>query len=262
MKAVHVAGFATLMALSGAFAQEAAPAASEKAAAPEMENESSLWASGSIDISSGYIYDSGTVLSDDLAFQPWFGFGFDALDRIPLEFGAWANYATDRIDETQTQNHCFNEVDLSVGTSFESDGGTAASLSLVTWQYPNMEGWNGEELLFGSLSQTVGILTLGTELEFMLTGDYDNDLHVIPFAEIGFDITEDVAVALYGQLHYNYGEGEAVDAWTAYNLKATVSAFDFSVYAAYWGQIDDKIYTDETHDVEDTIFGLSYAFGL
>ena len=248
------------MAVSGAFAQEAAPAA--EAEAPAMEKGSSLWASGSIDVSSGYIYDSGSVLSDDLAIQPWFGFGFDALDRIPLEFGAWANYATDRIDESQTQNHCFNEVDLSIGTTYESEGGTAASLSLVTWQYPNMEGWNGEELLYATLSQTVGILTLGTEFEFMLTGDYDNDLKVIPFAEIGFDVTEDVAVALYGQLHYNYGEGEAVDAWTAYNLKATVSAFDFSVYAAYWGQIDDKIYTDETHDVEDTIFGLSYAFEL
>ncbi|MGI5868708.1 MAG: hypothetical protein ACOX9C_04600 [Kiritimatiellia bacterium] len=261
MKAFKIVGLATLMALSTALAQEADPAA-EAEATPEMSEASSLWASGSIDVSSGYICDSGEVLSDALAIQPWFGFGFDAFGKIPLEFSAWANYATDRISEDQTQKHCFNEVDLSIGTTFKNDTGTAASLSLVTWQYPNMAGWNGEELLFGSLSQTVGVLTLGLELEYMLTGDCDNDLHIIPFAEIGFDITDDVSVALYGQLYYNYGEGESIDAWTAYNVMATISAFDFSIYAAYWGQISDKIYTDEEHDVENTVYGISYSFEL
>lgn len=261
MKAVHVAGFATLMALTSAFAQETAPAA-EAEAAPEMKSESSLWAAGSIDISNGYIYDSGSVMSDQLSMQPWFGFGFDALGFLPLEFGAWGHYATSRLYEEQTQKHCFTEVDLSVGTSWTFDCGTAVSLSLITWQYPNMTGWNGEEVLATTISHSFGMLKVGSDFEFMLTGDCDNDLNVVPFAEVSFDITEDVSCSLYGQLQYRYAEGDGVDAWTAYNVKATISAFNFSVYAGYWGQISDKRYSDEEHDLLDTVYGISYAFEL
>ena len=251
MKSIKYTGLLVAVAFTSSFAQDAQP----------LEKASTLTASASLDVASASIYDSGTVLSDSLVLQPAFSIGFDAFDAVPLTFGTWANYATDKLDP-MTQNHCFTEVDLSLGTSYSFDNGPDMAFALSTWQYPNMEAWNGEELLFASVSKSVGVLTLGSEFELMLTGDFDNDFHVVPFAKIGTDVTDDVAVALYGQVYYYYGEGVALDGWMAYNIKASVSVSSVSLYAAYWGQMDDEMYTDEAHAVEDTVFGVGYSVSI
>lgn len=257
MKRVKFAGMFAIVAASGAFAQEAAPVAE----AQEMKAESTVSASAYIDVASAYIYESGAIMDDGLVIQPGFSVGFDAFDMIPLSLGTWANYSTDKYGDT-TQNHCFSEVDLSLGTSYEFDNGPAFGLSLISWQYPNREGWNGEELISATVSQSLGMLTAGAKAEVMLTGDYDKDWHFVPFAEIGADLAEGISAALRGQMYYNYGESEGADAWMAYNIKATLGLYDFAVYASYFGQIDDEIYTDEMNDVEDMVFGVGYSVDL
>lgn len=257
MKLVKLAGLFATVAASGVFAQEAAPAVE----AQPMEEASSVSASATLDVASAYIYESGAVIDDSLVIQPGFSVGFDALGGIPLSLGTWANYSTDKYG-TATQNHCFTEVDLSIGTSYEFDNGPAFGLSLISWQYPNVEGVNGEELVSATVSQSLGMLTLGTKVEMMLTGDYDNDWHLVPYAELGSDIAEGVSAALRGQMFYYYAESEGEDAWMAYNIKATIGLYDFSVYASYYGQIDDSVYTDEMNDIEDMVFGIGYAVDL
>lgn len=254
MKAVKIAGFATLLALTSAFAQDAAP---------QMEKKSSLWAEGSLDVSSGYIYDSGSVLSDTIAVQPFGLFGFDAFDVIPVNMGFWGNWATSRANPEQTQKHCFTEVDMFFGTGYEFDNGFEISLTLNTYQYPNMEGWNGEESLLADLSQKVCEgLTVGSEFELYLSGDTRNNFVIVPYAKYEFQITDVVSASVKAQCQYQYNPGEDVDAWTAYFVNAGVSAYSFTVYATYFGQISDKIYTDEIHDMENVVYGVSYAFEL
>ena len=45
-------------------------------------------------------------------------------------------------------------------------------------------------------------------------------------------------------------------------LTASVSAFHFTAYASYYGQMNDKRYTDEMYDDINSIFGIGYSVDL
>ena len=254
---------ATLLAATAAsitFGQEVAPAQVQEPA-PQLEKASTLYAFSSLDVASAYIFDSGTVMNNSMVLQPDFGFGFDAFDTMPLEFDAWGNYATDRYDD-MTESHCFTEIDLSIGTAHEFDCGCKIGLTLASWQYPNMDTWNGEEVLIGSLSQEIGLVKIGSDLELMVTGDCDNDYHVLPFTEVSKDFSVsdiDCSASIRGQLYYTYEEGNANHGWSSYNFTATLAILDVYAYTSYWGQMDDGIYTDEEHNIESVVYGVGYG---
>lgn len=253
---------------SAVFAQEAATPASAslaKEVAPQAIAESSaVSASAGLDVASAAIYRDGGKLSDSMVIQPSLSVSYTAFDSLPLDLGLWANYdASSGKDNGATQDSCFTEVDLSIGTSFDLGNDASLGVSLVTWQYPNMEGWNGEELLAVSLAKTIGPVEIGSAFEKMLTGDYDDHFDMYPYVSVSQDVTDDVSVGVTASFNYAMIPAwEGPDGWTAYGLSASVSAFNFSAYATYYGQMNDQLYTDDMNDDVNTVFGVGYSVDL
>jgi Bacterial protein of unknown function (Gcw_chp). len=261
LKSIAFSAAALVAAALTVNAQEAAPAAAEKIAEPVVEAGGAAEVFASVDIASAMLYRGGSIHSDSLVIQPYLGVGFDSALGIPLTFSVWANYSTEGKDDGATQKHAFTEVDFSIGTSFDLCGGLSASVSLDSWQYPNMTGWNGEELISVGLSKTRGDFTIGADFEYMLTGDFEGDCSVYPYAEFAKSI-EKIGFGLKAGPGYTVQSGD-VDAWTAWTVRASVSyAEKLSFYVMYWGQMSDKIYTDEEHDNVNTVVGISYGIPL
>ncbi len=240
---------------SAVFAQEATT--------PALEEASSVSASAGLDIASAAIYRDGVKLSDSTVIQPSLSVSYTAFDALPLELGVWANYATDGKADGASQDHCFTEVDLSIGTSFDLGDIASMGVSLVTWQYPNMAEWKGEELIAVSISKAFGSVEIGSDFEKMLTGDFTDHFDIYPYVSISQDVTDDVSAGLTASCNYAMvSSGESSDGWTAYALSANVSAFNFTAYATYYGQMNDKLYTDEMNDDVNTVFGVGYSVDL
>ncbi len=251
--------FIAAAASAAVFAQDAA----EEAVV--LEEESGVEVYAGADFVSAYITDSGFVGSDSFNIQPNFGICFDLFDKIPVELDMWSNYSANDFPG-QTQSSCFTEIDLSITLSWDFDFGTSVSGGLTTWQYPNTEGANGEELIALKAGQSFfdGLFEIGLELEYMISGDCEKDLHLLPYCTISYDFTENLGVALTGQLYYMEADasGEA-DGFANYNVEAMVILFsDFYAYVRYWGQIDDDVYTDEMHDLENVVYGAGFSFSF
>lgn len=261
MKTCVFASFIALATCSAALAQDVITEKAEPIAlADPIEFEepktSSLFAS--IDIASAAIEDDGEVINDSLVIQPGFGIQWEVLDTIDMELSVWANYATKR-DEGMTQSHGFTKFEITLGASRDFDSGLEIGLAIETSQYPNMEDRNGEEALVLNVAQQIGLVAIGAEVKYFLTGDDNNNIEWIPFVKIEQDVTEDVTAGVKCELNYIWNEGSDTSAWTAYVLTARIDAFDFYAYASYWGQMSDSIYTDNMHDKENTVFGIGYA---
>lgn len=261
MKFIKYAALIATVSASALFAQEAEiPAAVET---PAMEEANTVSASAGIDIASAAIFNDGAKLSDSMVIQPQFSVVYPASEVLPLILDVWANYATDGKDDGASQNHCFTEVDLSIGTSYELNEDTSLSVSLATWQYPNMIDWNGEERFSVGLAKTFELVEIGADFDKMLTGDDKNHFDIYPYVSFARDVTEDVSVELKASCNYAMiPSGEGPDGWTAYTLTASVSAFNFTAYATYYGQMNDKLYTDEMHDDVNSVFGIGYSVDL
>ncbi len=228
-----------------------------------MEEARAVSASAGIDVASAAIYRDGCKLSDSLVVQPNLSVNYSAFDDFPIELGVWANYATDAKDDGATESHCFTEVDLSIGTAFDLGNDTDLGIALVSWQYPNMVGWNGEEVLAVSVSKAFGPVEIGSAFEKMLTGDFDCHFDMYPYISMSQDVTEDVSVGIKAACNYSMVPSwEGSDGWTAYSLSASVSAFNFTAYATYYGQMNDSLYTDEMHDDVNSVFGIGYSVDL
>lgn len=249
---------------SALFAQDVeTPAVEVVVEAPAIEEANVVSASAGVDVASAAIYRDGCILSDSLVIQPNFSVNYWAFGDFPLELGVWANYGTDAKDDGATENHCFTEVDLSIGTAFDLGDEADLSIALVTWQYPNMEGWNGEEVIAVCISKAFGPVEIGSDFEKMLTGDYQSHFDMYPFVAVSHDVTEDVSVCLKASCNYAMVPSwEDSDGWTAYSLSASVSAFNFTAYATYYGQMNDKLYTDEMYDDVNSVFGIGYSVDL
>lgn len=255
--------FAQEVVTPAAVAPEAPVTVVEEVETPIMEEANTVAASAGVDVASAAVYRDGCKLSDSLVIQPNFSVGFSAFDAFPLELGVWANYATDAKDDGATQNHCFTEVDLSIGTAFDLGNDTELSVSLVTWQYPNMVDWNGEEVIIVSIAKTIGLFEVGSDFEKMLSGDCEYNFDMYPYVSVLQDVTENVSVGLKACCNYSMTPSWAgADGWTAYTLTASVSAFNFTAYATYYGQMNDKFYTDEMYDDVNSVFGINYSVDL
>lgn len=274
IKTAAVAAMAAVIAIQGVFAQDAAETdvadevapVTQEEIAPEMESPASVAADLYVDIASGYIDYDGYVISDSLVIQPEFDVYITPEGwALPLELGFWGNYATDKMAD-QTQNHAFTEVDASIGTSYEwEDSGVSVCVALNTVQYPNMEGWNGEDYLSADLQKnfidvfpSAMSVAVGVRGEYALTGDYDNNVNVIPFVEAGYEFTENLSAAVKAQFHYLADEG-GEDGWGNFSVRPSITFREFSVFAQCFVQIDDDVYRDEMNDLEDFIYGAGYA---
>jgi len=256
MKITKYAALIAAVSASAVFAQEAAT--------PAMEEASSVSASAGLDIASAAIYRDGAKLSDSTVIQPSLSVSYTAFDSLPLELGVWGNYdAAEGKANGASQDHCFTEIDLSIGTSMDLGDDASLGVSLVTWQYPNMVGWNGEELVAVSLSKAFGPVEIGSAFEKMLTGDFDDHFDIYPYVSVSQDVTDDVSVGLTASFNYAMTPSwEGPDGWTAYALSASVSAFNFTAYATYYGQMNDQLYTDDMNDDVNTVFGIGYSVDL
>ena len=274
IKTAAVAAVSALIAVQGVFAQDSVQPDAANTAAPvsnenitlEMESPASVSADVYVDIASGYIDFDGCVISDSLVIQP----GFDVYITpegwsLPVELGFWGNYATDKMPD-QTQNHAFTEVDACIGTSYEwEDSGVSLSFALNTVQYPNLDGWNGEEYLSADLKKTFAdvfpsamTVALGVYGEYALSGDCDNNVNALTYLEAAYEFTKDLSTAVRAQFHYLADEG-GEDGWGNFSVRPSITFREFSVFAQYFVQMDDKVYTDEMNDLEDFIYGAGYA---
>lgn len=269
MKFRKFAALIATVSASALFAQEAAtPAVAEAPAVevaetPTMEEATAVSACAGIDVASAAVYRDGVKLSDSLVIQPNLSVNYSAFEAFPVELGVWANYATDAKDDGATENHCFTEVDLSIGTAFDLGNDTSLGIALVSWQYPNMEGWNGEEVITVCVSKAFGPVEIGSDFDKMLTGDCEYNFDLYPYVSVSHGVTEDVSVGLKASCNYAMAPSwESADGWTAYSLNASVSAFNFTAYATYYGQMNDTFYTDEMHDDVNSVFGIGYSVDL
>lgn len=255
IKAYTTAFFIALATCTAAFAQEGI---SEETKPIEFDQPKTSSLFASIDIASALIESDGDVINDSLVIQPGFGIQWGVLDTIEMELNVWANYATKR-DEGMTQSHGFTKFEIALGASKEFDSGLEIGLAIETSQFPNMEDRNGEEALVLNIAQQIGLVAIGSEIKYFITGDDNNKVEWVPSIEIERSVTEDVTVGVGCELNYTWPEGSEPSAWTAYVLSARIDAYDFYVYASYWGQMSDTIYTDDMHDKKSTVFGLGYA---
>lgn len=258
---MNIHPFASLIVIATCAASLAQTIASEEVDPVDLAQPKTSAFFASIDIASAYIEDDGEVSNDSLVIQPGFGIEWDVLDTFSMELSVWANYATKR-DDGMTQSHGFTQIDTALGITREFDSGFEIGFAFGTWQYPNRDDKNGEEALVLELAQRLGLVTVGTEVEYVLTGDDNNKVECIPFVEIEQRVTEDVTASVRCHLDYTWPEGGEPSSWTAYGLTARIEAFDVYAYASYWGQMSDSIYTDEMHDKKSTVFGIGYAIEL
>lgn len=258
MKTHAFTTFITITTCTVAFAQTVLSEETEPVELADPKT-SSLFAS--IDIASAAIEEDGEVINDSLVIQPGFGIEWDVLDTFSMELSVWGSFATKR-DDGMTQSHGFIQIDTALGATREFDSGFEIGFAVGTWQYPNKDDKNGEEVLVLNLAQRLGLVTVGTEVEYVLTGDDNNKVECIPFVEIEQRVTEDVTASVRCHLNYTWPEGREPSSWTAYVLSACIEAFDVYAYASYWGQMSDTIYTDDMHDKKNTVFGIGYAIEL
>ena len=249
--AVAAVGSATLC-----LAQEAAPVALEESKAAEVK-VSALFASG-------MATDEGFILSEKPVFAYDVKVATEAFGVIPLELGVWANYdLTDGKKNDATKDHCFTEIDLTLGTSFECPAGIEYGVQLTSYQYPNSSADGEESLLLSAAKKFDFGLIAGFDFEYMLTGGGEKDMYLAPY--IGYEATLDeesnLGVELLVRPSYCI-QDIGSDAWLGCMLKAQVNYGPFFAYVKHWVQIEDKIYTDEMNDKMDTAFGIGYQTEL
>ncbi len=234
--------------------------------AVELQGESSVSANLSIDFANAYIDYDGCVISDSFVVQPGLNLFINSESLpLPIEIEVWGNFATDKFAE-QTRNNAFTEITLSLGTTYEwEESGVSASLSINTTQYPNMEGWGGEEFLAANIQKvfegafvTSLSLTGGAYAEFALTGDCDNNFNLLPYLSAEYEFTEDLSATLSAQFHYLAEEG-GDNGWGSFSILPSVTYKNFSVFAQYFVQLDDDIYSDEDNDAKDYVYGVGYS---
>jgi hypothetical protein len=227
-------------------------------------------AEATIDFVSAYINSDGSIANDGPVLQPVLSLsrGIDSVEGLSLGAEVAATYSFSRYEPAgQTQDHCFTEIGLEISGAYEISEGLAFKLYLGSTQYPNLEGANGEELLGFELSKELALgdsatITFGAALEYTLTGDFEGNFNIYPSVGYSKKINDDLTVGLTAATNYALQDGSEVDAWTAYSLTASVGYKQFTAYVAYFGQVSDKIYTDEINDQRDVIVGLSYAVDL
>lgn len=218
-------------------------------------------ASFTTDFASAYVF-RGSTFNDGFVMQP--GVEVDGLG-LPEEYGsvavgAWGNFDIGDYDGALDSSQ-FSEIDFYAGYSLpEFVEGLGISFGFCEYTYMDPQGGGGvpadKEASFG-LGYTVAKIDLGANLNYMVGGDYVEQIYMDLAASYTYEFTEELEAsvgALVGFIKQgknvgDFAAGGADDGLNDLVLDASVSyalseVWSLGASVAYIGQLDDQVLVD------------------
>ena len=153
----------------------------------------------------------------------------------------WANFDLDRKAGADRQ---FSEVDLAVSYALDWKG-LSLTPSYTEYLYPNTEAEADREV---GLTLALDVpLSPSVALAYGVGGAVEKSLYIEPGLSAGVELAEGLSASLEAKVGYIVPD-EGDSGFSHYALTAGLAYGPAAVSLTYYGQLDDKVLSDEAYD--------------